>query len=530
MGNDLVRVVPCKAAAALSAIATVLGCSLVLSAQSSGSSDWPIYGRTLSNTADANSETILSSRTVSRLKTKWVFTTGGDVSARAAVVNGVAYFPDWGGFLWAINTANGKPLWSHRFSDYGLGEITHSRTTPALVGDTLYVGTQEGGWLLALGTATGALKWKMQPDTSIPFPMITSSPVVASGRVYVGMTSNEESIAATVLNYPCCSARGSVVAVDATTGQKLWNTYTVPKGYSGGAVWGSNPAVDLTRRTLYVSTGNDYSIPLDPAFVACMAAGGNEAACLSPDDHIDSVIALDMDTGAVRWATRLTLWLQVGVRDGSDSWNVSCITAPFLNCPVPPGPDYDFGSAPNEITYTTASGAKTIIGAGQKSGIYYALDPDTGAELWRTQVGPGSTLGGIQWGSATDGKRIYVAISNQNNIPYAGGTAGSWSALDPATGAILWQVPDPNGAIDLGPMTVANDVVFACSMAGAANAPTMFALNAATGGMLWSFAAGSSVNAGATVVNGVVYWGSGYSHLDMPQFTGNNKFYAFSRN
>ena len=73
------------------------------------------------------------------------------------------------------------------------------------------------------------------------------------------------------------------------------------------------------------------------------------------------------------------------------------------------------------------------------------FDPDTGALLWQTQVGPGSSLGGMEWGSASDGSSIYVAIANLYGIPYAGGNAGSWAALDPATGAILWQVPDPNG-------------------------------------------------------------------------------------
>jgi polyvinyl alcohol dehydrogenase (cytochrome) len=102
--------------------------------------------------------------------------------------------------------------------------------------------------------------------------------------------------------------------------------------------------------------------------------------------------------------------------------------------------------------------------------------------------------------------------------------------LDPATGSILWQTADPNGAIDLGPLAVADGVVYASSMAGSATAPTMLALDAASGARLWSFAAGSSVNAGATIVNGVVYWGSGYAHLGIPGYTGNNKFYAFSIN
>jgi polyvinyl alcohol dehydrogenase (cytochrome) len=122
-----------------------------------------------------------------------------------------------------------------------------------------------------------------------------------------------------------------------------------------------------------------------------------------------------------------------------------------------------------------------------------AFDPDTGDFLWGTQVGPGGTLGGIEWGSATDGERIYVAISNSSHLQYTAGTgvgtAGSWSALDPTTGEILWQTPDPNGALDIGPMTVANGVAYAPSAplstgAATASTPNMFALDAKTGKVL----------------------------------------------
>ncbi len=236
-----------------------------------------------------------------------------------------------------------------------------------------------------------------------------------------------------------------------------------------------------------------------------------------------------MSTGRIKWATKKVTWNQFGVTDGSDDWNVACFVPPFTNCPTNPGPDYDFASAPNLVSYNAKGGRKTILGIGQKSGIYFALDPDTGAELWRTSVGPGSSLGGMEWGSATDGKRIYVSIANFYGIPTTFGGGGSWAALDPETGNILWQVGDPNGAIDIGPLAVVDGVVYASSMAGSANAPTMFALNANTGQTLWSFAAGSSVNAGATVVDNVVYWGSGYAHLGIPGYTGNNRFYAFSK-
>jgi polyvinyl alcohol dehydrogenase (cytochrome) len=504
------------------------------------SADWPMFGQNPSNTANNPTETIISTVNAGSLAKKWEIATYGDVSARAAVVNGVAYFPDWGGYLWALNASGGQVIWSYPLSSYGLPAPTHSRTTPAVVGDTLYLGTQEGAWLLAIKAATGQLVWKTQLESPAndPLAIITASPAVVGGTVYTGVASTEEG--AVAFGYPCCKARGSVVAVNAVTGKIKWQTYTTPLGYSGAGVWGSNPVVDEDSNTLFISTGNNYSHPKpdaessipDTSYGACISAGGTAATCNSPNNYVDAILALDTGNGKVKWERKLVTWNQPFVTDGSDDWNVACLFLPPGNsiCPTAAGPDYDFGSAPNLITYQTPKGPKKILGAGQKSGIYYALDPKTGATLWQKQVGPGSALGGMQWGSATDGKRIYVQIANFYSI---GSVGGSWSALDPATGNILWQTPDPNSAIDIGPMTVANGVVYAASMAGSATAHTMFALDAATGATLWSFPAGSSVNAGATVVNGVVYWGSGYTHLGVPGFTGGfgtAKFYAFSPN
>ncbi len=498
--------------------------------------EWPMFGQNITNTS-TSIELGISTRNVSKLKPRWVATLGGDISARAAVVNGVAYVPDWAGNIWAIDANTGKTIWSHPLAYYGLAAGTVARASPAVANGLVYLGTQYNatgptGWLLALNARTGAKVWMVQPDTSNGFPVITASPTVVLGMVFVGMTSNEEFAAASSA-YPCCSARGSVVALDAFTGRKIWQTFTVPTGYSGGNVWGSSPVVDPLRLTVYVGTGNNYSVPTNPAYTSCIAAGGTAQSCLSSDDHVDSIVALNMLTGAVKWATRLTTWnqQQYGVADGSDFWNVGCIYG-STNCPsAVVGPDYDFGSGPNEITYLGKRGLTTIIGAGQKSGIYSALDPNTGAILWQTQVGPGSSLGGMEWGSASDGKRIYVAISNYYGIPYAAGSAGSWAALDPATGKILWQAPDPNGSVDLGPVTVANGVVYAPSMGGAPGNSTMLALDASSGATLWSYASGSSVIAGASVAEGAVFWGSGYTHLGpfLP-FTGNNKFFAFSIN
>jgi polyvinyl alcohol dehydrogenase (cytochrome) len=136
-------------------------------------------------------------------------------------------------------------------------------------------------------------------------------------------------------------------------------------------------------------------------------------------------------------------------------------------------------------------------------------------------VGPGSSGGGIKWGSATDGHRIYVAVANAAHEAYpliSGITieSGAWSALDVKSGKILWQTADPVAALDTGAVSVANGVLFAPSFSG-----NMHALDANTGKILWTFYSGGAVIGGPSIVNGVVYWGSGYANQP------NNKLFAF---
>jgi len=487
--------------------------------------DWANFGANSANTASNPLELLLNPLTVPFLKPKWTFTTGGDVSTKPAVVNGVVYFPDWGGNLWALNAQTGVKIWGNQFSSYGLAAGTVSRSTPAIGNGVLYIGTQQGAWFLAINAKTGALLWKTELETVDPNAVITTSPTVVNGVVYTGIASTQETIPG-----GGGPARGSVVAVNAETGAILWKTYTTVVGYTGAGVWGSSPVVDPIRGTVYIGTGDNYSVPTDPAYLSCVANSGAPSACQSPQNYADSILALDMRTGAIKWGQRMQTWNQAGVNSGTDFFNLAC-TYGLPGCPSPEGPDFDFGSAPQEITYLNATGLHTIIGAGQKSGIYFALDPDTGKIIWQTQVAPGSSLGGMEWGSATDGLRIYTAVTNFYGLPTPIGTnAGVFTALDVATGKILWQVADPNESVDLGSLSVAGGVVYAPSMAGASTAHNMLALNAATGKTLWSFPAGSSVIAGATVVNGNVYWGSGYAHLGpfLPEFTAGNTFYAFS--
>ena len=221
---------------------------------------------------------------------------------------------------------------------------------------------------------------------------------------------------------------------------------------------------------IYVGTGNNYAVP-PKAVLDCQEPGPRQD-CTSGEDHFDTALAINLSTGTIKWARRL---------QGIDTWTVACLSAPpGVNCPLPSS-RYDLGgSGPNLVG--------NIVGFGQKSGIYWALNPADGAIVWSTIVGPGSSLGGIEWGSATDGTRIYAAITNKDHVSYKlqpnGPTInwGSWAALDVNTGKVLWQVADPTpGATDMGSVSVANGIVYAASF----TTGIMYALHAFTGGVLW---------------------------------------------
>ena len=481
---------------------------------------WRMAGQDLGNTWSQPAEHKISPANVQALSPKWVFTTGGDVSATPTVSGDAVYFPDWGGNLVAVKKKSGDLIWSRTIADLNGVPGSVSRVSPAVDDNQLIIGdilsskqVHNGANVMAVDRATGKLRWITHVDNH-PAAIITGSPVVFDGVVYVGVSSIEETLA-TNPDYPCCTFRGSVVALNAKTGAKLWKSFNMPDNggkkdqYSGGAVW-QPPVIDPKRGTLFIGTGNNYTVP--PDVEACQNADPT-ADCTAPDDFFDAALALDLKTGKIKWGKKL---------QGNDTWTVACITSSGTNpnCPVPSSPDFDLGgSGPNLVG--------GIIGFGQKSGIYWALNPDDGNIVWSTPVGPGASLGGIEWGTATDGKRIYVAIANSDLLPYTlvpSGqqiTWGAWSALDVATGKILWQTADPTPAtIDRGSVSVANGVMYVGSNSG-----QMYALDAETGTILWNFASGGSVIDGPSIVDSTLFWGSGYREIEG---TGNNKVYAFT--
>lgn len=509
----------------------------------SAQTDWPSAGHDLNNSRNQIEEHRISPKTAPSLKLRWAVNTDGDVTANPAVDSKYLYFPDSAGFLYKVARRDGAIIWKIPVSHYTGITDDYARATPAITGDTLILGNGSGHFLgkafgapdpqpaqvFAVNTNTGEKLWSTQVDPT-PMSYITHSALVADGLAIVGTASNEELIAGFVPPpYWRWQFRGSIAALDVHSGQIKWQTHTVPPGYYGGSVWGSTGAIDRARRRVYMATGNNYAVP--QPVLDCLNKGGTPPTCISPDDHFDSIIALDLDSGAVKWSARGLSY---------DTWNVGCglnvpgvfAIPPNANCPNPKGPDWDFAQGPILLGNGNDDGDQ-LVGAGQKSGMFWAFRANDGGLAWSTQAGPPGLTGGLQWGSAVDGKRIFVAISNSGLTgsgtaplpwPQADGTtttAGGWAALDRRSGRVLWTTKDPSGSRAEAAVSVANGVMFGCNLDPAKG--TMYALDAATGAPLWSYDSGGACNAGPSIADGTVFWGSG-------RFTGQGpkKLFAFS--
>ena len=278
------------------------------------------------------------------------------------------------------------------------------------------------GNLYALEARTGKRLWEVHPEEH-PAATITATPTWYQGTLYAPISSLEV-VSATDPSYECCSFRGSVVALDGVTGSVLWHTYSITEpltqqrinsagarnfGPSGAPIWNS-PAIDTKRRQLYVGTGENYSSP---------ATGTS-----------DAIIALDLANGSIKWIYQAT---------PNDAWNSACGRNKGPNCPVEDGPDFDFGAA--MVLAAASDGGEYVIGP-QKSGIVHAVNPDTGELVWQTKLGRGGLHGGVHFGIAVHGDRVFVPISDaadtqtHDEAPNPG-----LFALDLRSGKLLWSAP-----------------------------------------------------------------------------------------
>ncbi|MGD0957450.1 MAG: PQQ-binding-like beta-propeller repeat protein [Candidatus Acidiferrales bacterium] len=465
----------------------------------------------------------LRANQVPSLKLKWAFGFPGSVSAygQPTVVAGRVFVASDNGHVYSLDASTGCVYWSFQANAavrnaIAIAPIKGYGTTKYAA----YFGDLKAN-VYAVNAANGSLLWVRRVEDHIA-SRATAAPAVYGGRVFVSISA-WEGFSASSEDYPCCTFRGSVLALDANTGRLIWKHYIIPetpkpvkknsKGVqlwapAGVSVW-STPTIDVRRHAIYFGTGDAET---DPA-----------------PKYSDSVMALDMKTGKLLWSFQ-------GL--AGDAFLGGCSEDnPHRseNCPKHLGPDWDFGASP--ILRTLPNGHRVLI-AGQKSGTVFAFDPDRkGALLWKTNLlAPNDarpdSLGLIVFGGAADEQNVYFALHT-----------GGMVALRLSTGEREWFTPllaqnRKPGDEDAGQSAAVSTIPGVAFVGGWDG--RLHALSTVDGRILWQFntarefktvngvpaKGGGMGSAGPTIAGGMLFVGSGYAVLSGTQ--AGNVLLAFS--
>jgi polyvinyl alcohol dehydrogenase (cytochrome) len=430
------------------------------------------------------------------LKLKWAFGFPLGVSAfgQPSVAAGRVFVGSDTGYVYSLDMRTGCVYWSYQTKAAVRTAITIGRLGPANSSQyAIYFGDMQAN-AYALDAATGALRWTRRVEDHFA-ARITAAPTLYEGRLYVPV-STSEGFSASTPDYPCCTFRGSVVALNAETGEQVWKTYTIPEpkptrknsvgtqlwAPSGVAVWNS-PTIDAKRRAIYFGTGDSATEP-------------------APDTS-DSIMAVDLDTGNVRWVFQA---------EPDDATLGGCGAKKSEACPEHPGPDWDFGASP---ILTTLANGRDLLLAPNKSGVVFALDPDRkGAVVWKTNLAErqGSRNTNLVWGGSADSENLYLGL-----------VTGAISALQITTGEKLWSTrlaPPGIRESNAAASSATQGAVFIGGTDG-----KLHALSSSDGHELWNFdtaqefptvnqvpAHGGSIGSiGPAIAGGMVFIDSGYT-------------------
>lgn len=459
----------------------------------------------ISNTSNNPSE--INSGNISKLSLALSHAAAGETEKRGTpAMTRQAVFFAAGRSVIAMNRMSGCRYWSYDVVDQstplvGANAVRSSSVYYLHEGGTKPTLVLVGDWyanFYAIDARAGTLVWSKFIGADRDHHTITGGVQFYGGKLFVPIASKEVLTALLEFGAACCKSHGMLQALDPYTGSIFWTYNTSPDATldpkenryapNGMSLW-SVPAIDPVRGSVYVGTGQNYTPPTT----------SNE----------DSIVALDINTGKQKW-----------VFQGStnDAWNTSCqAPIPLLtkNClPKPPGGgDLDFGAPP--LIAHLSNGTDAVI-AGEKSGVLFSLNPDTGAKNWSVRLGAGGNLGGIHWGMAADAMRVYAGVSDVtvnkitglsvdnlgnlrdvvgNSIEISANGKPGVYAVDLITGKVAWeQHPthtwnDPQQgtltvpSIFSAPLSVTNDVVFAASLDGVVRA-----YRTSDGAELWSYA------------------------------------------
>jgi len=475
-----------------------------IAAAPDGSGEWLTYSGSY-RSIRFSPLTQISVANVARLRPAWVYQPPGGTTLETTpiVADGTMYITGPPNSVMALHLGSGRPLWkwsrpvARTTSTLGFGRVNRG---VAVLGNTVYVGTLEGH-LVALDAHSGVERWDAAVADNREGYAITGAPLAVDGKILIGISGGEAGV------------RGFLDAYDAATGKRLWRFWTIPEPGAphadswprealthGGATTWLTGSYDPQLKLVYWGTGNPGPWNGDTR------QGDNLYSC--------SLLALDPDTGALKWHFQFT------------PHDVH---------------DWDANQIPMLIDATVDGRARHLVATANRNGFLYLLDRATGEfvrgapfakQTWasgldahgrpivlpNTEPSETGTLvypslqGAANWASpAYDPASglLVVPVREMGSLyfktpaEYRAGTfytgmseralgeeaTGAIRAFDLKTGQQAWSFPLPSPPW-AGVLSTAGGLVF-----GGSNEGNFFALDAATGKPLWQFQTGAAIEA-----------------------------------
>jgi alcohol dehydrogenase (cytochrome c) len=447
------------------------------------------------------------------------------------VVDGIMYLSEPGGSVTALDTLTGRPMWKYtrNIPKEARGCCGPVNRGVAVLDDMVYVGTYDAH-LIALDSRSGIVRWDSEVADPKVGHSITGAPLAVKDKIVIGMAGGEYGV------------RGFIDAYDAKSGRRAWRFWTVPApGETGSDTW-TGDSLKNGAATTWVTGAFDQEQNL------VLWGTGNPGPDWNGDfrkgDNLysDSLVALDADTGKLKW------FFQFTPHDTHD---------------------WDATEVPILADLTVAGRSRKAVLFANRNAFYYVLDrsngnflagrpyakqtwakglDDEGRPIELPNIEPseeGTKLypdlgGGTNWFSPSFNPQtnlFYVSARDVGGIYYKGEVeykpgaqfngggqgsiageepAGSIRALNPATGEVQWEFKLQTGAW-AGVMSTAGNLVF-----GSSNEGDFFALNAKSGKTLWHFQTGAGINA-----NPITYLSGGKQYIAIAAGTA---VFAFSLN
>ena len=445
-----------------------------------------------------------------RLTAQWTFQTQtlGKFEATPIVLDNVLYVTGANNYAWALDARTGRQIWRYRRElPDGLvlccGRVNRGF---GVLGDRLFMTTLDAH-LVALDMRTGSVVYDVPLADYRTGHSATAAPLIVKDKVIVGIAGGENGI------------RGFVDAYDAATGERAWRFWTIPApGEPGSETWPPPPDDAWEHGGASTWQSGTYDPDLDLIYWGVGNPGPDyhSESRLGDNLYSASVVAIDADTGELRWHYQFT------PHDVHD-WDATHI--PVLA-------DLEIGGRP-----------RTVVMVANRNGFFYTLDRETGEVIvaepfietsWAKEIGPdgrpvllpnqtpteeGTTtcpdlIGGTNFmpPSFDPGLGLFFVTARETCSTYysweseyvpgerfTGGATqrvgrryGAVRAIDPTTGERRWEFTYPNPSF-AGVMSTASGVVFAGDNDG-----NFMAFDGRTGEILWRYQTGAGIFAGAT--------------------------------